>query len=77
MPSVGFEPTILVFQWAKLVHALDRAATVLGRNYCTFETTGLFGVCPSSKLIDEVKNSGGPKCYTVSSECKNSEISLP
>jgi hypothetical protein len=27
MPTVGFESTILVFQQAKTVHALDRAAT--------------------------------------------------
>jgi hypothetical protein len=30
MPRVGFEPTIPVFEGAKMVHALDRAATVLG-----------------------------------------------
>jgi hypothetical protein len=30
MPSVGFEPTILVFERAKAVHGLDRAATVIG-----------------------------------------------
>jgi hypothetical protein len=28
---VGFEPTILVFEQAKTVPALDRAATVIGR----------------------------------------------
>jgi hypothetical protein len=27
---VGFEPTIPAFEWAKTVHALDRAATVIG-----------------------------------------------
>lgn len=27
---MGFEPTILVFEWAKTVHALDGAATVIG-----------------------------------------------
>jgi uncharacterized lipoprotein YbaY len=31
MPLVGFEPTIPVFQRAKTVHALDRAATVIAR----------------------------------------------
>jgi hypothetical protein len=31
MPRVGFEPTIPVFERAKAVHALDRAATVSGR----------------------------------------------
>jgi hypothetical protein len=30
MPRVGFEPTIPVFVRAKTVHALDRAATVIG-----------------------------------------------
>jgi hypothetical protein len=30
MPRAGFEPTILVFERAKTVHALDRAATLIG-----------------------------------------------
>jgi hypothetical protein len=30
MPILGFEPTTLVFKWAKTVHALDHAATVIG-----------------------------------------------
>jgi hypothetical protein len=30
MPQVGFELTIQVFEWAKMVHALNRAATVIG-----------------------------------------------
>jgi hypothetical protein len=30
MPRVGFEPTIPVFERAKTVHVLDRAATVIG-----------------------------------------------
>jgi hypothetical protein len=30
MPRVGFELTIPVLQRAKMVHALDRAATVIG-----------------------------------------------
>jgi hypothetical protein len=29
MPRVGFEPTIPAFQRAKIVHALDRATTVI------------------------------------------------
>jgi hypothetical protein len=32
IPRVGFEPTILVFEREKTVHALERAATVIG-NY--------------------------------------------
>jgi hypothetical protein len=31
MPLVGFERTIPAFEWAKTVHALNRAATVIGR----------------------------------------------
>jgi hypothetical protein len=31
MPQVGFEPKIPVFERAKTVHALDRAATVIER----------------------------------------------
>jgi hypothetical protein len=30
MPYVGFETTIPAFERAKTVHALDRAATVIG-----------------------------------------------
>jgi hypothetical protein len=30
MPQMGFEPTIPVFKRWKIVHALDRAATVIG-----------------------------------------------
>jgi hypothetical protein len=33
MPWVGFELTIPVFERAKMVHALDRAATVIGVNF--------------------------------------------
>jgi hypothetical protein len=32
MSRVGVEPTIPVFERAKMVHALDRAATVIGTN---------------------------------------------
>jgi hypothetical protein len=30
MPRVGLEPTIPVFEGVKTVHALDRAATLIG-----------------------------------------------
>jgi hypothetical protein len=30
MPQVGFVPTIPVFERAKMVHASDRASTVIG-----------------------------------------------
>jgi hypothetical protein len=32
MPHVGFEPTIQVFERAKTVHTLYRAATVIGKH---------------------------------------------
>jgi hypothetical protein len=35
MTQVGFESTIPVFKWAKRVHALDRAAAVIGKEYST------------------------------------------
>jgi hypothetical protein len=39
MSRVGFEPTIQVFERVKTVHALDRAATVIGAGFCiTHET---------------------------------------
>jgi hypothetical protein len=31
MPRVGFEPATPVCEWAKTVHALDRAATLIGK----------------------------------------------
>jgi hypothetical protein len=30
MPRVGLEPTIQVFERAKMIHALDRAVNVIG-----------------------------------------------
>jgi hypothetical protein len=32
MPKLGFDPTIPVFEREKIVHALDRAATVIGHS---------------------------------------------
>jgi hypothetical protein len=40
MSPVGFEPTIPVFRRAKTVHALDRAATVIGEfSFCKVNIT--------------------------------------
>jgi hypothetical protein len=36
MPWVGFEPTIPAFQRAKTIHALDRAASVIGAKLIIF-----------------------------------------
>jgi hypothetical protein len=41
MPRVGFEPTIPVFERAKTVHALERAAT----------GSGSFSQLPSVKIV--------------------------
>jgi hypothetical protein len=35
MPRMEFEPTIPVFERVRTVHALDRAATVIGQKYIT------------------------------------------
>jgi hypothetical protein len=37
MPRMGFEPTISVFELAKTIHALDRAATVSGISCNTYQ----------------------------------------
>jgi hypothetical protein len=36
MSEVGFEPMIPAFEWAKTFHALDRAATVIGKRSISF-----------------------------------------
>jgi hypothetical protein len=33
MSQVGFEPTISVFERAKMIHVSDRVATVIGTSY--------------------------------------------
>jgi hypothetical protein len=38
MPSMEFEPTIPAFDRPKVVHALDRAATVIDKNLAPTET---------------------------------------
>jgi hypothetical protein len=40
MPRVWFEPTIPAFEWAKKVHALDRAATVIGKKQYAMKKYG-------------------------------------
>jgi hypothetical protein len=52
MPQVRFEPTIPVFQPAKTVHALDRAATVTG--HCV--STGNGGI--ALPFLDTALESG-------------------
>jgi hypothetical protein len=39
MPRMGFEPTIPVFKWAKIVYALDSTATVISSKYNNLSKT--------------------------------------
>jgi hypothetical protein len=50
MPVVGFEPTIPVFEWAKTVHAFNRAATILGEIFYTFLVSTLTR-CPVNLIL--------------------------
>jgi hypothetical protein len=48
MPWLGFEPMIPAFERAKTIHALDRAATVIGRTY-----TGVHHLCTGMSRASE------------------------
>jgi hypothetical protein len=50
MPRVGFEPTIPVFEWAKMVNALVRAATMIEGKQC-FQFTWYKQWLPFSILL--------------------------
>jgi hypothetical protein len=50
MTRVGFKPTIPVFERAKTVHALDRAATVIGRK--SYSPSGIFKGDPVNKTLE-------------------------
>jgi hypothetical protein len=41
MPRVGFEPMVPVFEREKTVHALDRAATMIGQLYPTLRLNNI------------------------------------
>jgi hypothetical protein len=56
MPCVEFEPTILAFQRAKTVHALDHSATVTGQMYGT--TTFLFRKPERKRTLDDLEVDG-------------------
>jgi hypothetical protein len=64
MPPVGFEPMIPVFQRVKTVHALDRAATVIG-SLCSriFKLTEQ--TCPISEQVSSNKRSS----YAYTKRC--------
>jgi hypothetical protein len=48
MPRMGFEPTIPVFERAKTVHVLDRAATVIDK-----EATSYIKYAPKTRLNND------------------------
>jgi hypothetical protein len=52
MPRVGFEPTVLVLEWAKTVHSFGRAATVIGLLYILQKLNALTNAAYSSKMRD-------------------------
>jgi hypothetical protein len=63
MPRVGFEPTIPVFEGVKTVHALDRAATMIGC-FCIY-------VNKTIKIIKKYQENGEivfTKCQTASQQ---------
>jgi hypothetical protein len=50
MPQVGFGPTISAFKQVKTVHALDRAAAVMGEKKSIYEN-----IIPKSNWVVKVK----------------------
>jgi hypothetical protein len=58
MSQVGFEPTIPVFERAKTVHALDRAATVIGYySYSQAYVSHQASFCSGWRFLAEVIDS--------------------
>jgi hypothetical protein len=51
MPWVGFESTIPAFEWKETVHALDRAATVIGRLVSTLQETRCVSIQNTNWII--------------------------
>jgi hypothetical protein len=51
MPQVGFEPTIPAFKRAKTVHALDRAAIVIG--WVCMQITSITSLGIQSAMLKE------------------------
>jgi hypothetical protein len=62
---VGFEPTTLVFQRAKVVHTLDRAATLIGPDIIRMIK---FRGCRELKMHEKEENAY--KILVVKSEAK-------
>jgi hypothetical protein len=55
MPRVGFEPTAPVFERVKTVHALERAATVIGDEITLKATNVNFHRCGNLKSQKETE----------------------
>jgi hypothetical protein len=51
MPLAGFEPTIPVFERAKIFHALDRAATVTGLHFNIGQKYSEIVKCAARKIM--------------------------
>jgi hypothetical protein len=51
MPGVGFEPTILVFERAKTVHAFDRAVTVMDTGLLQLVNTKNYSAIANSHTL--------------------------
>jgi hypothetical protein len=54
MPRVGFEPTNPVFERAKIFHALDRAATVIGCNIIKVMELGWVSLARHAERYGEI-----------------------
>jgi hypothetical protein len=58
MPQIWFEPTVPVFERAKTVHALNRAATVIGYEHTS--ASGITSIAPTflTSALDDGEWSG-------------------
>jgi hypothetical protein len=67
MPWVGFEPTIPASEWAKIVHALDRAATVSSRIIYQFYIISDMDIVVMSEITIKIINQTGLSEIYISS----------
>jgi hypothetical protein len=74
MPHMGFEPTIPVFEREKTFHALDHAATVIGKYGPDYTKSSQKAVAFSDKVVRFTDPPGGntSTCYNKSSKSVDS-----
>jgi hypothetical protein len=84
MPPVGFEPSISVLEQTKTVHALDRAATVIGRFlirniYYTFLVPVVIFLHPSHRRPPRSNASRPPRlfCLVILQDVYESRKNMP